>query len=93
MSLPPDFSTLSPQDQSKIQNATQFKQLNNMVFTLEQVLSTCFATCCTEMTSALIQDTERNCLKKCHTKFFDSLNRSTIRLGEEQLKLKIKLER
>jgi hypothetical protein len=102
MVLPPDFSDLPPQDLGKIcfnfslperiKNASNFKQMNKGISSLEGVLRDCFQDCIVDLTTKEILKEEKNCLKKCHSKFFESVQRGSIRLNEEQLKLRRKLE-
>lgn len=93
MVLPPDFSSLSEMEQQRLSAATNFKQMENVISSLEGVIQDCFSECVVDLTQREIQKEEGNCLKKCHQKWFESMQRMSFRLGEEQLKLKISLDK
>ena len=86
MVLPPDFSQLNQIEQQRLAKATNFKQMQNVIATLEQSIQECFEVCVVDLTLPDIQKEERNCLKKCHQKFFNAMDRSSFRFVYLSLK-------
>lgn len=84
----PEIDKLTPRDKQRFELATNFKQMNKVFITLENVITECFDACITDLSVSYIESSEKNCIKKCHSKFFDHMQRSQMRLAENSEKYK-----
>jgi hypothetical protein len=64
-----------------------------MVHVMDKLLRECFQLCVTDLTQPELQKREINCIKKCHSKFFEHRDRSQFIMGQKQALEQFKLEK
>eukprot|EP00049_Salpingoeca_infusionum_P024647 m.16540 g.16540 ORF g.16540 m.16540 type:complete len:90 (+) comp7108_c0_seq1:163-432(+) len=76
------MESLSPQEQQRLQEFLQKKQLRDFIGLYNNLTEHCFTACCHEFKGRKLTDTEKSCVDVCFQKFIQSSNRIGQRFQE-----------
>jgi import inner membrane translocase subunit TIM9 len=88
----PQLDKLTPLEQQRVQNATQYKEVQSQIKSFEGMLNNCFSVCIEDFTTNSLSKQETNCARKCHEKYLDFLQRTQLLMTDIHMREKLMQE-